>query len=91
MRMDKFLKISRLIKRRETAKDLCDDGDVFKNGRKAKAMTEVEPGDRITLYLGRHEYEILVKEIRPYAKKEEAEAMYEITKDIVHERSHENV
>ncbi len=89
--MDKFLKISRLIKRRETAKDLCDDGDVFKNGKRAKAMTEVEAGDRITLHLGRHEYEILVKEIRPYAKKEEAEAMYEIIKEVTHERREENV
>ena len=89
--MDKFLKISRLIKRRETAKDLCDDGDVFKNGKRAKAMTEVETGDRITLHLGRHEYEILVKEIRPYAKKEEAEAMYEIIKEVTHERREENV
>jgi len=45
MRIDKFLKVTRLTKRRETAKELCDDGDVFINGKAAKAMSEVEAGD----------------------------------------------
>lgn len=86
MRMDKFLKVSRIIKRRETAKDLCDDGDIFINGKKAKAMTEVHENDHIVLLLGRHEIEVVVHEIRPYAKKEEANQMYEIIRDEVHER-----
>ena len=86
MRMDKFLKVSRLIKRRETAKALCDDGDIFLNGRKAKAMSEVKPNDHIVLHLGRHEIEVVVHDVRPYAKKEEANSMYEIIKDEVHER-----
>lgn len=86
MRIDKFLKVSRLIKRRETAKDLCGDADVFINGRKAKASSEVCPGDKVILHLGRHEIEILVHDIRPFAKKEEAGEMFEIIKDEIHER-----
>ena len=89
--MDKFLKVARIIKRREIAKELCDDGDVFSNGRKAKAMTEVNPGDHIVLHLGRHELEIVVKDVRPYAKKEETSNMYEIVRDVIHERGSENV
>ena len=80
------MKISRLIKRRETAKDLCDDGDIFINGRKAKAMTEVKENDKVVLLLGRHEIEIVVNKILPYAKKEEASQMYTILRDEIKER-----
>ncbi len=90
MRIDKFLKVSRLIKRRETAKDLCDDADVFINGRKAKPSSEVCQGDKVILHLGRHEIEILVKDIRPFAKKEEASEMFEIIRDEIHERQNSN-
>jgi ribosomal 50S subunit-recycling heat shock protein len=49
MRIDKFLKVARLTKRRETAKELCDDGDIFINGKVAKAMSEVAVGDTLDL------------------------------------------
>lgn len=52
MRLDKFLKVSRLIKRRTLAKEVCDGGGVEVNRRPAKAGTEVKPGDVITLKLG---------------------------------------
>lgn len=52
MRLDKYLKVSRLIKRRTLAKEVCDAGGVEVNRRPAKAGTEVKPGDVITLKLG---------------------------------------
>jgi len=81
MRIDKFLKVSRLIKRRETAKELCDDGDVLINQKPAKPMSEIKEGDIVSLSLGKHFIEIKVKEIRPFAKKEQAAAMFEIVLD----------
>ncbi len=81
MRIDKFLKVSRLIKRRETAKELCDDGDVLINQKTAKPMSEIKEGDIVSLSLGKHFIEIKVKEIRPFAKKEQAAAMFEIVLD----------
>jgi ribosomal 50S subunit-recycling heat shock protein len=52
MRLDKFLKVSRIIKRRTLAKEICDAGRVLLNGRQAKASSEVAPGDRMELHLG---------------------------------------
>ncbi len=81
MRIDKFLKVSRLIKRRETAKNLCDDGDILINEKVAKAMSEVKAGDTLTLILGKKRVKALVKEIRPFANKEQAALMFEITSE----------
>ena len=81
MRIDKFLKVSRLIKRRETAKELCDDGDVLINQKVAKPMSEIKEGDIVSLTLGKHFIEIKVKEIRPFAKKEQAAMMFEVVLD----------
>ncbi len=52
MRLDKFLKISRLVKRRTLANELCDGGKVLLNGKVAKAASVVKPGDQVTLHLG---------------------------------------
>ena len=90
MRIDKFLKVSRLIKRREVAKELCDDQDVFINGKVAKPSAEVSEGDELILLLGRHRIKAIVKAIRPYAKKEDADSMYEIIEDEIKERGMEN-
>ncbi|MFA6620548.1 MAG: RNA-binding S4 domain-containing protein, partial [Bacilli bacterium] len=73
-------------KRRETAKELCDDGDVFVNGKLAKAMSEVMVGDTLTLLLGRHKITAKVLSVREFARKEEATSMYEIVSDVVGER-----
>jgi ribosomal 50S subunit-recycling heat shock protein len=86
MRIDKFLKVTRLVKRRETAKELCDDGDVEINGRKAKPMSEIAIGDIMTLSLGRHTITAEILEIREYARKEQASNMYRIISDEVKER-----
>lgn len=81
MRIDKWLKVSRIIKRRETAKDLCLDGDVLVNGKQAKPMSEIVPGDSLLLSLGKHRISVKVLQVLPYAKKEDAEKMYEILSD----------
>ncbi|MDD5885079.1 MAG: RNA-binding S4 domain-containing protein [Erysipelotrichaceae bacterium] len=86
MRIDKWLKVSRLIKRRETAKELCDDGDVLVNGKQAKPMTEVKAGDRLILQMGKHKITLLVSSVLPYARKDEAKGMYEIIEDEIVER-----
>lgn len=86
MRIDKFLKVTRLTKRREIAKELCDDGDVLINGKVAKAMSEVAVGDTLVLLLGRHKITAKVLLIREFARKEEAANMFEIIADEVGER-----
>ncbi len=62
------------------------DADVFINGRKAKASSEVSVNDNVILHLGRHEIEFIVKEVRPTVKKEDAANMYEIIRDEIKER-----
>jgi len=90
MRIDKFLKVSRLVKRRETAKQLCGDNDVKLNGRSAKPMAEVKEGDVLILALGRHAITVKILSVRPFANKENAASMYQIISDIVNERSNQN-
>jgi ribosomal 50S subunit-recycling heat shock protein len=87
MRIDKFLKVTRLVKRRETAKELCEDGDVLLNGKPAKAMSEVNAGDLLTLVLGRHTIVAKILDVRPFANKETASSLYEIVSDTIAERS----
>jgi ribosomal 50S subunit-recycling heat shock protein len=78
MRIDKFLKNSRLIKRRAVAKDACDAGRVSVNGKTAKAGTDVEVGDVITIVFGQKEISARVLALTDSAKKDDAENMYEI-------------
>ena len=81
MRIDKFLKVSRLVLRREVAKKLCDDGDVVLNGKPAKPSTEACSGDELTLFLGKRKVAVRIKEIRPFASKADAGSLYEIVAD----------
>lgn len=83
MRLDKFLKVSRLIKRREVAKRLCDDSDVMINGKIAKPSAEITPGDELTLMLGRHRIGVKVLDIKPYANKANAAECYEMLFDEI--------
>ncbi|MCQ2799328.1 MAG: RNA-binding S4 domain-containing protein [Bacilli bacterium] len=89
MRIDKYLKVTRLTKRRETAKELCEDGDVIINGKVAKPMTEVKVGDELVLMLGKHKITSKVLEIREFARKDEAKGMYEIVNDEIISRGEE--
>lgn len=81
MRIDKYLKLTRLIKRRTVAKELLDRDIFYINGRIAKPSTEVKEGDIIKLTLGRHILTIKVKKIVPYVKKDEADDLYELISD----------
>ncbi len=78
MRIDKFLKVSRLIKRRTVAKDACDAGRIFLNDKPAKAGAEVSVGDTITIRFGDRETKVRVLELSNTQKKEEAQNMYEV-------------
>lgn len=78
MRIDKFLKNSRLIKRRTIAKEACDTGKVTLNDRPAKAGSEVKEGDIIKLEFGRGTLVLRVLVLSESSKKEDAPGMYEI-------------
>ena len=78
MRLDKFLKVSRLIKRRTVANDACDSERISVNGKSAKASYDVKIGDRITVAFGNRSVTVKVLEIKDTTKKTEASGMYEI-------------
>ncbi len=77
MRLDKYLKVSRLIKRRTIANEACDAGRVLINDKTAKAGTEVKPGDIIEIAFGNRNVRVRVKDVKEVVRKEEAEEMYE--------------
>jgi len=78
MRIDKFLKISRIIKRRTVAKEACDAGRVSVNGRVAKAGTDVAAGDVIEIRFGEKTLKARVLTVRETVRKEDAESLYEV-------------
>jgi ribosomal 50S subunit-recycling heat shock protein len=78
MRLDKFLKVSRVIKRRPVANEACDGGRVSINGKVAKASTEVKLGDIIEIKYGDKIVKFRVKEINDVATKAGAEGMIEV-------------
>lgn len=78
MRLDKFLKVSRLIKRRTVANEACDAGRVSLNGRLARSSAEVKAGDEIEIVFGNRTVKALVKDVRETIHKEEASEMVEI-------------
>ena len=72
MRLDKFLKVSRLIKRRTVANEACDAGRVLVNVKPAKASVKVKPGDIIEIQFGTRTVKVEVLDIKDTTKKEEA-------------------
>ena len=76
MRLDKYLKISRLIKRRTVANEACDNGLVCVNGRPARASYEVKEGDQITLRLGAREVTVEVLSVQETVRQADAAALY---------------
>ena len=78
MRLDKFLKVSRLVKRRTVANELCDAKHVEVNGKIARASYEVKVGDVISIQMGANVTKAEVTDVKEYAKKEDAAAMYRI-------------
>jgi Ribosome-associated heat shock protein implicated in the recycling of the 50S subunit (S4 paralog) len=78
MRIDKFLKNSRLIKRRTIAKEACDQDRIFINGKAAKPGSEVKAGDTILIQFGNAQIKARVLLLSEHSTKEAAAAMYEI-------------
>lgn len=81
MRIDKFLKVSRIIKRRTLAKEICDRGQVILNHRVAKASTEVKPGDLITITFGYRQLTVEVVELRANMPAKTAAELYRVLED----------
>ncbi|MBR4573410.1 MAG: RNA-binding S4 domain-containing protein [Lachnospiraceae bacterium] len=76
MRLDKFLKVSRIIKRRTVANEACDAERVTVNGRPAKASTQVKEGDILEIAFGTSPLKVQVLSVKETVKKEEAKEMY---------------
>ena len=77
MRLDKFLKVSRLIKRRTVANEACDAGRVMVNGKPAKASLNVKVGDEIEILFGQKSVQVRVLDIQDTTKKDEAKDLFE--------------
>ena len=76
MRLDKYLKVSRLIKRRTVANEACDAGRVFINGNVAKASYDVKVGDQIKISFGNKDVLVEVTDVQETVKKEEAKELF---------------
>ncbi len=76
MRLDKFLKVSRLIKRRTVANEACDAGRVTVNGRPAKASVQVKPSDVIEIQFGTKNVKVEVLKLQDTTKKEDAAELF---------------
>lgn len=81
MRLDKYLKVSRLIKRRTVANDACDSERIMVNGKNAKASYNVKLGDLITVAFGQKSVTVRVLDIRETTKKTESVGMYEVVSE----------
>lgn len=78
MRLDKYLKVSRIIKRRTVANDACDTEHVTVNGRNAKASYEVKENDIIEITFGERKLKVRVTDIKEFTAKADASSMYEV-------------
>lgn len=83
MRLDKYLKVSRLIKRRTVANEACDASRILVNGKNAKASYDVKIGDVIDVSFGSRIVKVRVLEIKETTKKTEAVGMYEVIGESV--------
>ncbi|MFD1204481.1 MULTISPECIES: RNA-binding S4 domain-containing protein [Sporosarcina] len=81
MRLDKFLKVSRLIKRRTLAKQVADQGRITINGKVSKASSVVKAGDELSIRFGQKVVTARVDELKESTKKEDAASMYTILKE----------
>lgn len=81
MRLDKFLKVSRLIKRRTLAKEVADQGRIQLNGQVSKASTDVKVGDELQIRFGNKLVTVVIDSIAEHARKEDAKEMYRLIKE----------
>jgi ribosomal 50S subunit-recycling heat shock protein len=78
MRLDKYLKVSRIIKRRTVANDACDAAHVTVNGRQAKASYDVKEGDIIEVSFGQRALKVKVIDVKEHTAKADASSLYEV-------------
>ncbi|MGI6152652.1 MAG: RNA-binding S4 domain-containing protein [Christensenellaceae bacterium] len=78
MRLDKYLKVSRLIKRRTVAQSACEGGRILVNGKAQKSSYQVKVGDEITIEFGSRPLHVRVKDMIETTKKQDADGMYEV-------------
>ena len=78
MRIDKYLKVTRLIKRRSVANEACDAEKVSVNGKPARASYDVKEGDIIEITIGAKPLKVRVLDVKEFTKKEDAAALYEV-------------
>ena len=83
MRLDKYLKVSRIIKRRTVANEACDGAHVAVNGRTVKASYDVKVGDVIEVTFGQRTLKIRVLDVREHALKADAANLYEVIEQSV--------
>ncbi|WP_080871808.1 RNA-binding S4 domain-containing protein [Oceanobacillus timonensis] len=81
MRLDKFLKISRIIKRRTMAKEVAEQGRITVNGNQAKASTVLSEGDELVIRFGQKRVTLKVNSLRENVRKEETDTLYTIVKE----------
>lgn len=85
MRLDKFLKVSRIIKRRSVAKEVADKGRITINGRPAKSGTDVKIDDELVITFGNKDLTVRVENLKETTRKDEAENMFTIVGESYHE------
>ena len=78
MRIDKFLKVSRIVKRRTLAQEACDNGKVVVNGKEVKPSHQIKVGDIVEIVYTSGTIKFAVKEIKEFVKKDEAQDLYEM-------------
>ena len=86
MRLDKFLKVSRIIKRRTVAKEVCGSGKIKINTRAAKAGSEVKPGDVLEIELGVKTLKVRILEVKETVPAKEAGSLYEVLEETFQQR-----
>jgi len=81
MRIDKFLKVSRILKRRTVAREACDGGKVIVNGKDAKPSHQIKVGDTVEIDYASGVLKFKILEVKETVKKDEAASLYEIVND----------
>ncbi len=81
MRLDKFLKVSRIIKRRTVAKEACEGGRVKVNGQTGKPGRSVSPGDRLEIAFGNRTLEVEIQEVKSHVPASSAQSLYEVIRE----------
>ncbi|KIL34956.1 hypothetical protein SD71_16525 [Cohnella kolymensis] len=90
MRLDKFLKVSRLIKRRTVAKDVSDQGRVLLNGREAKPSSVIKIGDVLDIQFGQRTLTVRVERLSESTRKEDIEGLYTVLKEEARKKEEDN-